>query len=344
LVRRVFERVDELLSAQDINHKKLNIYGGGLSSGEGLINAIRDPSDDPKSNDMGVTDKRLLVVEPEFANVLAQCKRESSILSPIIRNLYDGKTLAPLTKANRIQATNPHVVIIGHITQHELNQKSGPLEAANGFLNRFLICAIERDQLVPLPKKTSDAMIDKLAQELINTLRFIDQEATKTNGCFEIDFTPEAEACWVQIYPTLTQERLDHIGSLMARMEVYARMLTMIFCLLDKKTEMEVKHLKAALLWIDYIVASIEYIFGQGPAQQKQTEIQELADRIESLFSKTGSMTKTAINNALGGHVKSERIDEALAKLLNTSPPILNSRTEETKGKSKQIFELRTAN
>ena len=38
----------------------------GLSSGEGLIWAIRDlTTDDP-----GITDRRLLVVEPEFASVL----------------------------------------------------------------------------------------------------------------------------------------------------------------------------------------------------------------------------------------------------------------------------------
>jgi hypothetical protein len=51
---------------------------GGLSSGEGLINEVRDPvqkwdAKEHKSEtvDPGVADKRLMVVEPEFAGALA---------------------------------------------------------------------------------------------------------------------------------------------------------------------------------------------------------------------------------------------------------------------------------
>src|SRR5437773_1923195 len=43
----------------------------GLSSGEGLIFQVRDPSGD----DPGCSDKRLLVVEPEFAGPLRTMQR-----------------------------------------------------------------------------------------------------------------------------------------------------------------------------------------------------------------------------------------------------------------------------
>lgn len=240
LVRRVFDQVDKTLAADKYDHPKLKIHSGGLSSGEGIAYAIRDQPDDPNSKDQGVTDKRLLVNEPEFANVLAQCKRENSILSPTIRNLFDGKTLAPLTKTNRIQATDPHVVIVGHITQYELNLKTGSLEAANGFLNRFLICSVERDHLVALPGKTPDEKIAELSQEVLSILNFIEGQATQMGGQFEVNFSDEAAAYWVKIYPTLTAEQIGFVGSLLARMEMYARMLAMIICLLDKKTIIEV--------------------------------------------------------------------------------------------------------
>ena len=38
----------------------------GLSSGEGLIYAVRDPA----GQDPGASDRRLLVIEPEFVSVL----------------------------------------------------------------------------------------------------------------------------------------------------------------------------------------------------------------------------------------------------------------------------------
>jgi hypothetical protein len=53
----------------------------GLSSGEGLIWAVRDP----QGPDPGAVDKRLLVIEPEFATVLKSTGRELSTLSPTLR-------------------------------------------------------------------------------------------------------------------------------------------------------------------------------------------------------------------------------------------------------------------
>ncbi|MFZ0115814.1 MAG: hypothetical protein WAL15_15770, partial [Xanthobacteraceae bacterium] len=55
---------------------------GGLSSGEGLINEVRDERKewDKKEQrheivDPGVADKRLMIVEPEFAGLLSVAER-----------------------------------------------------------------------------------------------------------------------------------------------------------------------------------------------------------------------------------------------------------------------------
>ena len=85
---------------------------GGLSSGEGLINVVRDPTmkwDREKQTevetDHGVDDKRLLVVEPEFAGVLAVMERAGNTISPLIRKAWDGGKLATMTRpAARSQA------------------------------------------------------------------------------------------------------------------------------------------------------------------------------------------------------------------------------------------------
>jgi hypothetical protein len=76
-IRRVLKEADPLFCAEKIV--------GGLSSAEGLIQQVRDGvGDDPDDThfDEGVTDKRLLVVESEFASVLAQGKRDGNTLLP----------------------------------------------------------------------------------------------------------------------------------------------------------------------------------------------------------------------------------------------------------------------
>jgi hypothetical protein len=80
----------------------------GLSSGEGLINEVRDEVkewDDKTHQEQivhaGVADKRLMVTEPEFANSLAAMERHGNVLSSTIRNAWDGGRLSTLTKNSR---------------------------------------------------------------------------------------------------------------------------------------------------------------------------------------------------------------------------------------------------
>ena len=92
----------------------------GISSGEGLIAVVRDGCGD---GDEGETDKRLLVVEPEFARgVLAVAVREGSIVSHVIRDAWSTGTLRNLTKRDPVKATGADISIIGHITAEELTR------------------------------------------------------------------------------------------------------------------------------------------------------------------------------------------------------------------------------
>ena len=55
--------------------------------------------------DEGVKDKRLLVFEGEFANVLKVLRREGNTLSPTLRNAWDNGRLNTLTK-NSVAASD----------------------------------------------------------------------------------------------------------------------------------------------------------------------------------------------------------------------------------------------
>lgn len=98
-LRRIVGTVDPAFTADRANRMK-----GGLSSGEGLIWNVRDPVYDTKKDrktgedeevmtDKGEGDKRLLIVEPEFAQALKVMAREGNTLSTVIRQAFDDDPL-----------------------------------------------------------------------------------------------------------------------------------------------------------------------------------------------------------------------------------------------------------
>ena len=123
----------------------------GLSSGEGMIYQIRDKVEGTNKDgeiyiaDHGAEDKRLFVLEEEFASVLKVATREGNTLSAIIRSAWDARKLSTLTKNSPMKATDSHVSIVGHVTKTELVKLLSESDAHNGFANRFLwICARAR--------------------------------------------------------------------------------------------------------------------------------------------------------------------------------------------------------
>jgi hypothetical protein len=105
-------------------------FKGGLSSGEGLINEVRDKiekwnvkEDTLEIIDPGVKDKRLFVVEPEFAGALAVMERHGNTLSPLLRRSWDGDKLSTMTRNSPLVSTGAHVSIVAHITETELRAR-----------------------------------------------------------------------------------------------------------------------------------------------------------------------------------------------------------------------------
>jgi hypothetical protein len=133
-VREVFAQIDEEWTRSRIR--------SGLSSGKGLIDQVRDPS----KKDEGVTDKRLLIFEAEFALVLKVMQRDTNTLTAIIRHSWDTGQLRTMTKNSPLCATGAHVSIIGHITAEELRRYINETEMASGFANRFLWLCVKRSK------------------------------------------------------------------------------------------------------------------------------------------------------------------------------------------------------
>jgi hypothetical protein len=295
-IRRLFSTVDDVWARTRIQT--------GLSSGEGLIWVVRDPIyKGEELKDEGVTDKRLLVVETEFASVLQMIDREGNTLSPILREAWDSATLQILTKKSPATATDPHISIIGHITMEELTRHLGETEKANGFANRFLWLMVKRSKCLPDGGRVPALEFERLARDLTIAVR-----AAAHLG--EITRTPSARELWWQVYPQLSAGATGLFGALTSRAEAQVVRLSCIYALLDRSHHVDRHHLEAALAVWKYCEDSVRYIFGDSLGFP-------LADLLlhELRTAMPEGLSRTEISNRLGRHKSGEEISRALNSL-----------------------------
>ncbi|MBK5198781.1 MAG: DUF3987 domain-containing protein [Methyloceanibacter sp.] len=238
---------DSKLGAGGISLFYKKCVSGGLSSGEGLIDRVRDPrikvnkkTGEEEVEDAGVEDKRLAVIEPELASILAVMERAGNTISPIIRNAWDGGDLAIMTRKNPIKATAPHISVIAHITVDELRSCLTRTDAASGFANRFLFALARRSKLLPLGGNLSSREIANLGREMAECLRALFDE-------IQVKFSDDAKRRWAEAYPELTEARPGMLGAVTARGSAQVLRIALVYAILDTKMTIEVEHIEAAL-------------------------------------------------------------------------------------------------
>ena len=243
----------------------------GLSSGEGLIWHLRDRDD-------GITpDRRLLVLEPEYASVLKAVSRESSTLSPVVRNAWDHRVLQVITKHDPARASDAHLSIVAHITADELLRHVGATEIANGFLNRFLLICVRRSRLLPEGGQPDPATIASASGTLTDAARF-------AGWAQQVRMDDQARATWWRAYPRLSATRPGLWGAATARAEAHVVRLALLYALLDNKARITATHLQSALALWDYAARSALYLFGDSLGDPMADEIRRaLAEHPEGL-------------------------------------------------------------
>src|SRR5918998_6470629 len=239
----------------------------GLSSGEGLIHAVRDrisrrdKDGEEKVEDEGVTDKRLLVLEPELAATLKVAGRQGNIVSAVIRQAYDGEKLQTLTRNNPQKATGAHVSMIGHITRSELLRYLTETEAANGFANRFLWIMVRRSKALPFGGSWDEVDTAALVDRLQSALAFGQSRR-------DIRWGESATEPWETVYGPLSEGGQGLLGAVTSRAEAQGLRLAALYAVLDCSHEIGAAHLKAALALWDYAEDSARYIFGDSPGDR----------------------------------------------------------------------------
>lgn len=274
----------------------------GLASGEGLIWHVRDASTQD-DGDAGVDDKRLFVIEPEFAKVLKVADRDGSTLSPVLREAWDSGCLATLAKNVPAQATDAHVSLVGHITADELRRYLTATESANGFGNRFLWVCARRARYLPDGGEPDAAVLFDVRQ----TLRLAVEHGKTLGECRRDTGAGER---WRAVYRHLSEGRSGLLGSMTGRAEAQVMRLAMLYALSDGQATIERDHLDAALALWRYCFDSARFIFGDSIGDR-------VADDIRAFLIEAGDsgMTRTEISHALYGNRKRGDIARALSRL-----------------------------
>ena len=291
-VKRVLSQAEILDS---ITQQGLQIRNGGLSSAEGLIYAVRDASDvlgkDGSSSDDGVFDKRLLCIESEFGKVFRTMQRQGNTIGDILKQAWDGGDLGTLTRQAPLHATNPHINIIGHITQDELSNLLSPSVIWSGLGNRFLWCCVRRSGCFPDPKRMPDDAVETLAQRFRRAF----------GGAKDIVYVrwanQEVKDAWARSYERLSAGGNGTVGAMTGRGEAQVRRLAMVYALLDCSDKIECLHLKAAEAVWDYCEQSCEYLFGG-----EHDPIAEATATVMQHFAEipNASITRTEMGMLLG--------------------------------------------
>lgn len=308
-VLRVLRMIDEPWTENGV--------GSGLSSGEGLIWQVHDPilERQPIKDkgrvvdyqdvivDPGISDKRQLVVEEEFARVLAVMGRDSNTLSAVLRQAWDSGILRTMTKNSPAKATGAHVSVVGHVTRDELRRGMTNTERTNGFANRFLWSCVRRSKSLPEGGRIHEVDL----APLVSRLR---QAVTFASGVSLLDRDEQARARWHQVYDSLSAGKPGMFGAVTARAEAQVMRLACLYALLDSSIVIRLEHLEAALAVWDYCERSAAYIFSDSLGNK-------LADDLLMTIRACGvaGMSRTEMRDMSGRNRNGADIARALREL-----------------------------
>jgi hypothetical protein len=309
--------VEEMFRLVDKSWTKERVQPG-LSTGEGLIQAIADDGSDSEA-----PDKRLLVFEDEFSAVLRVMSRWGNTLSTTLRHGWDGRPLQVLTRESPKRASEAHISIIAHTTQHDLQRYLNLTDVFNGFANRFLWACVQRSKLLPNGGGISKERLSRLAQRLKKSVEFATCQE-------EVELSTNAAALWEATYPRLTADAPGLFGAAITRSEAQARRLALTYALLDKSPQVRSRHLNAALEVWRFCEDSARFIFGDQPTGGVENKL------LTTLRNAEAGLTRTQINQALRHHVPSELIRRSLDQLRESG--LVHKKSVKTGGRSAEVW------
>ena len=303
-------RLFQIPEGLEIDLKMAQVSHGPMSTGEGMVYAVRDASYGWSEKDQeyilldpGIPDKRLYVQEEEFVAALSSGKRDGNTLSATLRSLWDIGDRAPMTKTSRTCCTGAHVGVLAHITIEELRLTLSNIDMYNGYANRFLWMLARRPKRVPMPERMPDDRFVPIQNEMLRLVAC-------SHGIGQLVYSGDAKEYWNSVYDRLTEERPGVVGAITARAEAQVVRLSMLFALCEASPIIGVAHLRSALAVWDYAQASAEYIFSEEVGKKS------IDNKIKSFLERSPEgLSLTELHASMQNHVRSHEMKAALQRL-----------------------------
>ena len=245
---------------------------------------------------------------------------DGNTLSANVKQGWDGNTLQIMTKNSPSKSTNSHISIVGHITREELLRYLTETEAANGFANRFLWLMVRRSKELPWGGDWHTVDKEPLVESLESAIAF-GRKLTR------ISWGEEAGEMWEAVYGTLSEGKPGLFGAVTGRAEAQTMRIAALYAVMNRSYRIESQHLEAALALWQYAEDSARYIFGDATGDPEADQILEAL----RAAGKVG-MSRTEIRDLFGRNKKADRINRALALLLQ-SGRVRREREEDTGGR-----------
>jgi hypothetical protein len=263
-------------------------------------------------------------MEGEFASALVSMKRRGNTLSNIIRCMYDGHPLAPITKTNKISSTGHHVAIIAHITQDELLNKIPKEELYNGFVNRFLWMCVRRPKLCPFPEVMDQDQMIRFRAEILKILLW-----TKHNQG-QFCFTKNAMNLWKEEYSRISIEEKGLMSHILSRTANQAIRLALIYAVLDCSKNVHSRHLNRALAVCKFATDSAHYIFGELDENQIAKRI------VAGLKNAPQGLMANDLYRLFHNHVRADVLNREINLLIDSGSIFCEKK--KTQGRPAKIF------
>jgi hypothetical protein len=285
----------------------------GLSSAEGLVFQVRDRVEKWNAkeqrydtSDPGVADKRLVIIEGEYATLLRRMEREGNAVSQMLRDVWDHGNLETLVKLNPTKASGAHINIVVHITSEELAEYLHPTEVSSGSANRMLWFAAKRSKLLPRGGNAQVSVLASFAAKVDRARAWVTDQLEEGR----IEFSLAAGSRWDDAYAALSEGVPGLFGQATQRAEAQVLRLAVLYAVLDCSSLIELAHLEAAFAVWRYCSDSARWIFGLRTGNTH-------ADTIIAALRGNQELTRTQISDLFHRNVASDKISMALQVLLH---------------------------
>jgi hypothetical protein len=206
----------------------------GVGSAEGLQKALGDHP-------------RMVFCVDEFRTFERKAKIESSVLLPVVNQLFDSNEAENYTKNDHISVKDVHLSLVANTTDDCFEQMVGGHEMKDiGFLNRLLAVTGRSSHEIDVNENPPEDRVRALQDKLKSYFQMLAEREDAQGGKVLLQFTSEARAIWRGWYHHI--ERND----ITARLDSIGLRLMAILTFLSGKWEVDSQVVRAVIDLLEY--------------------------------------------------------------------------------------------